>query len=162
MVKIPRKPTVIESTVTWIGSVPSIIFHTCVFLLFTLLTLSNIFPSNTVLLVWNTMVSLEAIYLALFIQYTVNRNTRSLEEVEEDIDEIQEDVDELQEDVEDLGEDLGEIQEDIEEMSEDIEEMSEEDKEEERQEGVRAANIEKLTEDIRRVLQDLETIKKQK
>ncbi len=162
MTKTPRKPTAVESTVTWIGSVPSIIFHSVVFAGFAILTYSNIFPSNTVLLVWNTLVSLEAIYLAIFIQYTVNRNTRSLEEVEEDIDEIQEDVDEIQEDVEDLGEDLGEIQEDIEEMSEDIEELSEEDKEEERQEELRAANIDKLTEDIRRVLRDLETIKKQK
>jgi low affinity Fe/Cu permease len=154
----PAPITNIERIVNWVGSVPSIIFHTFVFIAFFILTISNIFPSNTILLVWNTIVSLEAIYLALFIQNTVNRNTRSLASVEVDIDEIQEDVDEIQEDVEDLGEDLGEIQEDIEEMSEDLEELSEEDVEEERQEKLREANIDKLAADIRKVLQDIESL----
>ena len=159
MVKIPQPPTPIEVFVTWIGSVPSLIFHSILFIGFLVLTLSGPFPRDTVLLVWNTIVSLEAIYLAIFIQFTVNRNTRSLQEVEEDIDEIQEDVDEIQEDVEDLGEDLDEIQEDIEEMSEDIEELSEEDAEEEKIQQTHAANIDKLTEDIKRVLKDLEQLK---
>jgi low affinity Fe/Cu permease len=57
------------------------------------------------------MVSLEAIYLAIFIQMTVNQNTQSLREVEVDIDEIQENIDEIQEDVD-------EIQEDVVEMTE--------------------------------------------
>lgn len=50
-----------------------------------------------------TIVSLEAIYLAIFIQMTVNRNTEELQEVGQDIDEIQEDIDEIQEDVDDIG-----------------------------------------------------------
>lgn len=159
MTKTPQPPTAIEIFVAWIGSVPSLIFHSIVFIGFLILVLIGPFPRDLVLLVWNTIVSLEAIYLAIFIQFTVNRNTRSLQEVEEDIDEIQEDVDEIQEDVEDLGEDLDEIQEDIEEMSEDLEELSEEDAEEEKMQQTHAANIDKLTEDIRRVLKDLETLK---
>jgi uncharacterized protein YoxC len=162
MVKTPREPSPIEHFVAWIGSVPSLIFHSIVFIGFLVLVLSGVFPRDLVLLVWNTIVSLEAIYLAIFIQFTVNRNTKSLQEVEEDIDEIQGDVDEIQEDVEDLGEDLEEIQEDIEEMSEDIEEMSEEDAEEERIHRQHATNIDKLTADVRQLLKDLETLKSEK
>ncbi|MEK7616618.1 MAG: hypothetical protein AAB414_01025, partial [Patescibacteria group bacterium] len=44
-----------------------------------------------------TWLSIEAIYLAIFIQMTVNRNTQSLEEVEEDIEDIQEEVSEEEE-----------------------------------------------------------------
>jgi septal ring factor EnvC (AmiA/AmiB activator) len=153
MTKPPVKPTAIESFITWIGSVPSLIFHSLVFLGFFILTLSGILPRDLVLLVWNTIVSLEAIYLAIFIQFSVNRNTQSLREVEEDIDEIQEDVEEL-------GEDVDEIQEDIEEISEDIEELSEEDQEEEKMQKEHASNIDRLTDDIRRILTELETMKK--
>jgi low affinity Fe/Cu permease len=42
-------------------------------------------PLEKVLLVLTTAVSLEAIYMAIFIQMAVNQNTQSLEEVEEDI-----------------------------------------------------------------------------
>ncbi len=167
MVKAPLpEPTAIDRIIAWIGSVPSLIFHSCVFTGFLLLTLWGPFPRDLVLLVWNTIVSLEAIYLAIFIQFTVNRNTKSLREVEQDIDEIQEDVDEIQEDVEELGEDFDDIQEDIEEISkdideiqEDVEELNEEESEEEKMHRDHAANIDKLTQDIRRVLQDLETLK---
>ncbi len=75
----------------WIGTPISIIVHTIVFAGFaTVLSMGADF--NKVILIWNTLVSLEAIYLALFIQLTVNRNTESLEEVEEDIEDIQEDA----------------------------------------------------------------------
>jgi uncharacterized protein YoxC len=160
MVKAPQKTTRIEKIITWIGSGQSLVIHTIVFALFFIAWILDFITLTNMLLILTTAVSLEAIYLAIFIQMTVNRNTLSLREVEEDIDEIQEDVDEIQEDVEDLGEDLDEIQEDIEEMSEDIEELSEEDAEEEKMQKSHAANIDKLTDDIRRVLNDLEQLKK--
>ena len=56
---------------------------------------------DKVMLILTTVVSLEAIYLAIFIQMTVNKHAAELEEVSEDIDEIQEDIDEIQEDIED-------------------------------------------------------------
>lgn len=46
------------------------------------------------MLILTTAVSLEAIYLAIFIQMTVNRTSESLEEVEEDIEDLQEDIEE--------------------------------------------------------------------
>jgi len=79
----------------------SIIAHTVFFLVFFILGLIG-FNWNTLLLILTTVVSLEAIYLAIFIQMTVNQNTQSLAEVEEDIDEIQEDIDDIQEDVDEI------------------------------------------------------------
>jgi len=79
---------------------------------------------DKVMLVLTTAVSLEAIYLSLFIQMTVNKNTESLEDVEEDIEEIQEDVenvegdiDRIQDHVEDLGEEFEDISEDLEKIN---------------------------------------------
>ena len=83
-----------------IGSIGSIIVHSIIFLIFILLGLMGR-DWNTLLLILTTVVSLEAIYLAIFIQMTVNQNTQSLAEVEEDIEEIQEDVDEIHEDEKD-------------------------------------------------------------
>lgn len=95
----------------WVGSPISLLVHTILFLGSFSLTFFG-FDLDTVLLVLTTVVSLEAIYLAIFIQMTVNRNTASLEEVEDDIEDIQEDVKGLEEDVEGITEDLEEIQED--------------------------------------------------
>ena len=85
----------------WIGSPPSIIVHSTLFILAFASPLLGL-PFDRMLLILTTAVSLEAIYLAIFIQMTVNRNTESLVEVEEDIDEIQEDIDEIIEDVDEI------------------------------------------------------------
>ncbi len=162
MAKLPQKPTVIDGVIRWIGSIPSMVVHSCIFLGFLILTVSNVFPRDLVLLIWNTIVSLEAIYLAIFIQFSVNRNTESLREVEEDIGEIQEDVEELGEDVEEMQEDIEEISEDVGEMQENIEEMTEDEIEEERREQEQAKNLDQLADDIRRVLSEVEALKKKK
>lgn len=89
---------------SWIGTPYSVILHTLFFIgCFALAFLG--FELDKILLILTTVVSLEAIYLAIFIQLTVNRNTQSLEEVEEDLDELQEDVEDISEDVEDITED---------------------------------------------------------
>ncbi|MBD3193530.1 MAG: hypothetical protein GF317_00640 [Candidatus Lokiarchaeota archaeon] len=82
----------------WLGSITSIILHTLLFVGSFVLIFFGI-PLNTILLVLTTAVSLEAIYLALFIQRSVNKNTEQLEDVAEDIDDIQEDIDEIQDDI---------------------------------------------------------------
>lgn len=92
-----------------IGTIKSLIIHTFLFL--GTLSLAFIgFNFDQILLVLTTWVSLEAIYLSIFIQMTVNRNTKSLEEVEEDIEEIQEDVEGLEDDVEEISEEIDDIQ----------------------------------------------------
>lgn len=95
-----------------IGSPTSIVIHTVLFAASFLTVWLGLLQFDRMLLVLTTILSLEAIYLSLFIQMTVNYQAQSLSEVEQDIDEIQEDIDEIQEDVE-------EMQEDVEEMSED-------------------------------------------
>ena len=91
----------------WIGSVSSIIIHTALFIFSFVLYFFGV-KIDKILLVVTTLVSLEAIYLAIFIQMTVNNNYARLSEVAEDIDEIQEDVDEIQKDVDEIQEDIEE------------------------------------------------------
>lgn len=80
----------------WIGTPISLIIHTLLFFgIFSLKTFGV--TTDYILLVLTTAVSLEAIYLSIFIQMSVNRATESLEEVEEDIEDIQEDTSEEEE-----------------------------------------------------------------
>lgn len=75
----------------WIGTPVSLIIHTLFFAGVFALRYFGV-TTDYILLALTTAVSLEAIYLSIFIQMTVNRNTESLEEVEEDIEDIQEDA----------------------------------------------------------------------
>ena len=95
----------------WIGSTTSLIVHTIAFLLFFALIIFGA-SVDRVLLVLTTAVSLEAIYLAIFIQMTVNKNTADIEDIAEDVEDIQEDIDEIQVDVDEIQEDVEDIQED--------------------------------------------------
>lgn len=92
----------------WIGSPQSILVHTVFFVGMFFLRFEG-FSSSDILLILTTIVSLEAIYLSIFIQMTVNRHAQELEEVSEDIEEIQENVEEIQEDVEEIQEEAKEI-----------------------------------------------------
>ena len=157
--KLPYTPTSVDRLTRAIGSVGSLILHTIIFIVAFSLGIFGIASWEIVLLVVTTVVSLEAIYLAILIQMTVNRNTDSLREVEEDIDEIQEDVEELGEDVDEIQEDIEEINEDIDEIQEDVEEMTEEEKAV-AQTTANVATLEQLTMDVKRVLDDLEALKK--
>jgi low affinity Fe/Cu permease len=85
----------------WVGSSASLIGHTIIFIIFFVLGLMG-YSWSSLLLILTTIVSLEAIYLAILIQISVNMNTRSLEGVEENLGEIQEDIDEIQEEVEEI------------------------------------------------------------
>ncbi len=122
--KIPVPETFEEKVSKSIGSIWSLYIHTAIFVLSFLLIILGV-STEEVLLTLTTLVSLEAIYLSIFIQMAVNKNTESLEEVEEDLDEIQEDIDEIQEGVESIEEDIDEIQEDVEEIEEDVDEIEE-------------------------------------
>lgn len=140
---MPQKMPV-ERITAWIGSIASLIIHTLVFTSSFLFAAFGFISWGLMLLVLTTIVSLEAIYLAIFIQMTINRQARELAEVSEDVEDIQEDIEEIQEDVE-------EIQEDVEEISDETEEQHEQ-----RQTVV----IKQLTQDVHRMLADLEQLKK--
>lgn len=107
-----------DKLIKWIGSSISLVIHTIFFMAMIALAFSN-FGFDKVMLVLTTVVSLEAIYLSIFIQMTVNKQAKELQSVSEDIEEIQEDVDEIQKNVD-------EIQEDVEDITEDVEDISEE------------------------------------
>lgn len=132
-----------ERATRWIGSTSSLIFHTIVFAVsFTLPFFGA--PFATVLLVLTTIVSLEAIYLSIFIQMSVNKNTSDIEEIQEDVEDIQEDIDEIAEDVEDIQEDI-----------EDIEEDSDADVKAERKEAQLLSSIQKTLADLQKEIEEI-------
>jgi septal ring factor EnvC (AmiA/AmiB activator) len=143
----------------WVGSRTSVVLHTIFFLTTFSLILFG-YNTDTVLLVLTTVVSLEAIYLSIFIQMTVNQNTQSLEEVEEDIEDIVEEVEEISEDIDEIQQDVDEIQEDVEEIQEDVDEIekdSDTDETETRKDNAKLENIENI---LKKLIQEVENLKK--
>lgn len=122
----------------WIGTTQSLVIHSLFFMAALSLAFFG-FNSDQILLLLTTVVSLEAIYLSIFIQMTVNRNTKSLAEVEEDIEDIQEDVEDLEEDIEDI---------------------QEEDKKDDLEDRERSVMLKNIEEDLDRLLSDIQTLKK--
>lgn len=152
--KIRKVAKLSEKITHWIGSGSSIIVHTIFFIGIFSLRYFN-YTTEEILLILTTAVSLEAIYLAIFIQMTVNRNTADIEDIVEDVQELGEDVEEISEEVEDIGEDIEEISEDIEELQEDEEEETEEEKRQ------RQVTFEKLEISLQKLLSDVEALKQE-
>jgi biopolymer transport protein ExbB/TolQ len=117
------------SAISWIGSMNSLLIHTLLFAFAFLLYFTGIYTINEILLVLTTIVSLEAIYLAIFIQMSVNLQSKKLQNVAQEVEELQENVEDIQENVEDIQENVEDIQEDVEEIQKEDEEDSEEDDE---------------------------------
>jgi len=133
-----------DSFIRWVGSLASLFVHTVIFVLcFVAGMLWGHW--DYILLVLTTIVSLEAIYLAIFIQMSINKNTASLKAVEADIDEIQEDVEDIAEDVDELQEDVGEL--------------NEEDEAEETQEDLDRRLLKEIQESMATISRDLEQLK---
>lgn len=147
-----QEPSKVQKTALavtrWVGSPTSIIIHTILFIVSFFGVLLGYFPLDRMLLVLTTIVSLEAIYLSIFIQMTINYTTESIEGVAEDIEEIQEDV--------------GELQEDVEDISEDVEEMAEEETEEEKLEAEHKKTIVDIQRDLRKLMSDIEKLQQPK
>ncbi len=140
----------------WIGTPVSILVHTIFFIgIFAL----NIFgvSFDSIMLLLTTAVSLEAIYLAIFIQISVNRSSTKIQDLQEDVEDIQEDIDEIQEDVEDIQEDVGEIQGDVEDIQENVEDIGENFDEEEKpiSDQTKIENLEKEIKEIKSMLLDI-------
>jgi uncharacterized membrane protein len=114
-----------EYFTAWMGSMPSIFVHTVLFACFLVLPFFTSITYDSALLILTTVVSLEAIYLALFIQISINRQAKDIEEIQEDVEDIGEDIEEVHEHVEELSEDVEEVSKDIEEISDDVEELAE-------------------------------------
>lgn len=153
-----------------IGTPTSVLVHSVLFVSIFSLSFAGV-TFDHILLVLTTAVSLEAIYLSIFIQMSINRTTKSIEEVHEDVGEIAKEVDEIQEDVEDIGGDVDEISKDIDELQEDVEdigedvddlskdleEIQEDDQEEEKSKML----ISSMEMQLQKIMQELQTLKKQ-
>ena len=139
----------------WIGSPSSIVIHTVLFLLSFLAAAFGFLEWNSMLLVLTTIVSLEAIYLAIFIQMTLNYQSQMIAAVEKDIDEIQEDVEEIQEDVD-------ELQEDVEDISEDVDEMTEEEKADAKEEAQQKKALADIQNNLRKLMNDISKLQQPK
>jgi len=149
----------------WVGSPQSIVAHSVVFVGSFAAVALNLLPFDRMLLVLTTIVSLEAIYLSIFIQMSLNVTSASLELVEQDIDamqedveEIQEDMGEIQEDIDEMQEDVEEIQEDVDELQEDVEEMSEEEGEDEAAYAKERNTLEEIHAGLQKLMQDVEKL----
>lgn len=142
-----RKTSVLEKisfkVINWVGTPQSLVVHTIVFAVVPALALLG-FELRSVLIILTTWLSIEAIYLAIFIQMTVNKTTTKLDSVEDDIEDIQEDVKGLETDVEEISEDIDQIQ---------VEEKSEEENTEE--------TLEKVETQLQKVIENLEHLRKQ-
>lgn len=132
--KIPLKITY------WVGTTSSVVVHTIVFIAALTLPFFG-YDFYRVLVALTTVLSFEAIYLAIFIQMTVNKNLENLEKVHENVREISEDV---------------------EEISVDVDQIQEEEKEEEAEEEKTKMTLGKIEVDLQRLLADIETLKHQK
>lgn len=131
-----------------VGSIESIVVHSVLFFGSFAAVWAGLVSFERMLLVLTTIVSLEAIYLSIFIQMTINYQAEDIDEIQEDIDEIQEDVDEIQEDVD-------EIQEDVDEIQEDVEEMSEEEKG-----AVEQKTLQEIQKDLQKLMGDISRLQK--
>jgi peptidoglycan hydrolase CwlO-like protein len=81
-----------------IGTPISLLLHTIIFASFLALPLFG-YDSERVNIFFTTLLSLEAIYLAIFIQMSVNRSNQNIQDLSEDLDDIQEDIEDIQGDI---------------------------------------------------------------
>src|SRR3989344_1921895 len=142
-------------TTRWIGSPTSVVFHTFVFVAFFVAAAEEWIDYDNMLLFLTTIVSLEAIYLAIFIQMTINYTTQELAEVSEDIEEMQEDIGEI-------AEDEDELQEDVEDISEDVEEITEDETEDEVRKAEQKKTLVDIQSDLRKLMNDIEKLQQPK
>jgi len=96
----------LQKIVRWVGTPESLIIHTIAFIILLCLPLIGV-PAYFSMLILTTIVSLEAIYLSIFIQMGVNRHAdeqaqtkKVLSNIEETIDDVQETIEEVQETIE--------------------------------------------------------------
>jgi uncharacterized membrane protein len=156
----PRTPLerLSERLTQWIGSTSSIVLHTVLFIGIFALKYAGV-STDEILLILTTAVSLEAIYLAIFIQMTVNRHSQSLADVEENIEDLGEEVEDLGEDIGELAEDVDELSEDVEEISEDIEEIQDEDETDARHDVATRSAIDSIEGNLRKLVEEVEALK---
>jgi septal ring factor EnvC (AmiA/AmiB activator) len=102
-----------DKVMSWVGTTNSIVFHTIFFVFVFASHWVFGWSFDTILLALTTLVSLEAIYLAIFIQRAVNQQSIRLDEVEETLDDVEDSIDDVEEALDDVEESLTETEGDI-------------------------------------------------
>jgi low affinity Fe/Cu permease len=108
--------TLSDHLTRWIGSTTSLIVHTFLFILAFASHWLFGWPFDFILLILTTAVSLEAIYLAIFIQRSVNQQAERLEDVEESLDDVEKAVDDVEEALDDVEEALDDVEEGLDDV----------------------------------------------
>lgn len=111
-----KRKTPIEKIIFWIGTPSSLIVHSLFFVFMCSLILFG-FSSTDVLLILTTIVSLEAIYLSIFIQMSVNRQGIENEETRQV---LSSGLSNLQETMYEVSETMDEVSEMVEEVIEEV------------------------------------------
>lgn len=171
-----------DSFIRWVGSFASLAVHTILFLFCFVAGLLWGYW-DTILLVLTTIVSLEAIYLAIFIQMSINKTSESLasvgedigeiaedvggiaedvEEIQTDVDELQGNVEEIQVDVSDIQKDIDDIQGEVNEMSEDVGDIAKGDKKGEKRDLAQKELLKNIHRNMNKVKGDLERLRASK
>ncbi|PIS07594.1 hypothetical protein COT78_02760 [Candidatus Berkelbacteria bacterium CG10_big_fil_rev_8_21_14_0_10_43_13] len=102
--------TISDATVVWVGTTQSIIVHTILFALFFAAHWIFGLTYDLILLILTTVVSLEAIYLAIFIQRSVNQQADRLDDFEESLDDVEESLDDVEENLDDVEESIDAVE----------------------------------------------------
>ena len=110
--------TRLQTMIEWVGTTQSLIIHSIFFIF--MLSLPALFgvDASLSLLILTTLVSLEAIYLNIFIQMGVNRHADEQAKTNVVLSSVQETVEDVQETIEDVQETVEDVQETIDEEEE--------------------------------------------
>ena len=109
--------TITDKVTAWVGSTSSIVIHTFIFVAAFLSHWIFNWDFPSILLIVTTIVSLEAIYISIFIQRSVNLQAIRLIDVEESIDDVEEALDDVEEALDDVEESLSDKEDEADEIS---------------------------------------------
>lgn len=102
-----------DRLIAWVGTGQSLIIHTFLFVFAFVAHWIFGWTFDIILLVLTTIVSLEAIYLAIFIQRSVNQQATRLDDVEESLDDVEESLDDVEENLDDVEESIDAVEESL-------------------------------------------------
>lgn len=97
----------LQLMISWVGTIKSLIIHSVFFVIMLCLPLFGV-DSSYSLLFLTTVVSLEAIYLNIFIQMGVNRHADEQKQTRIVLSSVQETIEDVQDTVEDVQESIDE------------------------------------------------------
>lgn len=101
----------LQKMINWVGTTQSLIIHSIFFIIMLCLPIFGVNSSYSLLFL-TMMVSLEAIYLNIFIQMGINRHADEQKQTRLVLSTVQETIEDVQETMEDVQEDVQEIMED--------------------------------------------------